>query len=129
MNRTYLSVVAMAMIVLASCVSKKKFTALQTDLQTCNEQLGKCGESLNDYMNRLTACTTDLNREKSLREEQNADLRAQLDDCKVQRDKQLSQVGDLTVMSQGANDNMKLTLSQLAEKDKYIHLLQAAKTK
>ena len=32
-------------------------------------------------------------------------------------------------MSQGANDNMKLTLSQLAEKDKYIHLLQAAKTK
>lgn len=129
MNRTYLSVVAMAMIVLASCVSKKKFTALQTDLQTCNEQLGKCGESLNDYMNRLTACTTDLNREKSLREEQNADLRAQLDDCKMQRDKQLSQVGDLTVMSQGANENMKLTLSQLAEKDKYIHLLQAAKTK
>jgi len=128
MNRTYLSVVAMAMIVLASCVSKKKFTALQTDLQTCNEQLGKCGESLNDYMNRLTACTTDLNREKSLREEQNADLRAQLDDCKMQRDKQLSQVGDLTVMSQGANENMKLTLSQLAEKDKYIHLLQAAKT-
>ena len=129
MNRTYLSVVAMAMIVLASCVSKKKFTALQTDLQTCNEQLGKCGESLNDYMNRLTACTTDLNREKSLREEQVADLRAQLDDCKIQRDKQLSQVGDLTVMSQGANENMKLTLSQLAEKDKYIHLLQAAKTK
>ncbi|HEY3387768.1 MAG TPA: OmpA family protein [Saprospiraceae bacterium] len=129
MNRTYLSVVAMAMIVLASCVSKKKFTALQTDLQTANEQLGKCGESLNDYMSRLTACTTDLNREKSLREEQVADLRAQLDDCKVQRDKQLSQVGDLTVMSQGANENMKLTLSQLAEKDKYIHLLQAAKTK
>ena len=129
MNRTYLSVVAMAMIVLASCVSKKKFTALQTDLQTANEQLGKCGESLNDYMSRLTACTTDLNREKGLREEQVADLRAQLDDCKVQRDKQLSQVGDLTVMSQGANENMKLTLSQLAEKDKYIHLLQAAKTK
>jgi chemotaxis protein MotB len=83
-------------------------------------------------MARLTACTSDLNAlksEKTIREEQVADLRAQLDDCKVQRDKQLTQVGDLTVMSQGANDNMKLTLSQLAEKDKYIHLLQAAKTK
>lgn len=132
MNRTYLSMIAMTLIVLSSCVSKKKFTALETDLKTANEQLGKCGESLNDYMARLTSCTTDLNAlrsEKSIREEQVADLRAQLDDCRVQRDKQLSQVGDLTVMSQGANDNMKLTLAQLAQKDKYIHLLQAAKTK
>lgn len=132
MNRTYLSMIAMTLIVLSSCVSKKKFTALETDLKTANEQLGKCGESLNDYMARLTSCTSDLNAlrsEKSIREEQVADLRAQLDDCKVQRDKQLTQVGDLTVMSQGANDNMKLTLAQLAQKDKYIHLLQAAKTK
>ncbi len=132
MNRFKLSMVAMAVIVLASCVSKKKFTAAQTDLKTANEQLGKCGESLNDYMARLSTCTADLNAlrsEKSIREEQVTDLRAQLADCKEQRDKQLTQVGDLTVMSQGANDNMKLTLSQLAEKDKYIHLLQAAKTK
>ncbi len=132
MNRTYLSIIAMTLIVLTSCVSKKKFAALEGDLKTANEQLGKCGESLNDYMARLTACTSDLNAlrsEKSIREEQVADLRAQLDDCKIQRDKQLTQVGDLTVMSQGANENMKLTLSQLAEKDKYIHLLQAAKTK
>jgi chemotaxis protein MotB len=132
MNRTYLSMITLVLIVLSSCVSKKKFTALESDLKTANEQLGKCGESLNDYMARLTTCTSDLNAiksEKSIREEQMADLRAQLDDCKIQRDKQLSQVGDLTVMSQGANDNMKLTLSQLAEKDKYIHLLQAAKTK
>jgi chemotaxis protein MotB len=122
----------MAILFLTSCVSKKKFTALESELKTANEQLGKCGESLNDYMARLTACTSDLNAlrsEKSVREEQVADLRAQLEDCKTQRDKQLSQVGDLTVMSQGANENMKLTLAQLAEKDKYIHLLQAAKTK
>ena len=37
--------------------------------------------------------------------------------------------GDLTVLSQSANDNIKETLSQLETKDKYIHLLQAAKTK
>ena len=132
MNRIKLSMIAMAIITLASCVSKKQFTSVQDDLKTANEQLGKCGESLNDYMARLTACTSDLNAlrsEKTIREEQVADLRAQLEDCKTQRDKQLTQVGDLTVMSQGANDNMKLTLSQLAEKDKYIHLLQAAKTK
>jgi chemotaxis protein MotB len=59
MNRTYLSIIAMMLIVLSSCVSKKKFTALETDLKTANEQLGKCGESLNDYMARLTTCTSD----------------------------------------------------------------------
>ena len=132
MNRTYLSVIALSVIMLASCVSKKKFTALEADLKTANEQLGKCGESLNDYMARLTACSSELNTlktEKTLREEQVADLRAQLADCKTQRDKQVTQVGDMAVMSQTANENMKLTLAQLAEKDKYIHLLQAAKTK
>lgn len=132
MNRLYLSMIALSVMMLASCVSKKKFTALESDLKTANEQLGKCGESLNDYMARLSTCSSELNTlktEKSLREEQIADLRAQLDDCKIQRDRQVTQVGDMAVMSQTANENMKLTLAQLAEKDKYIHLLQAAKTK
>ena len=132
MNRLYLSMIALSVMMLASCVSKKKFTALEADLKTANEQLGKCGESLNDYMARLSTCSSELNTlktEKSLREEQIADLRAQLTDCKIQRDKQVTQVGDMAVMSQTANENMKLTLAQLAEKDKYIHLLQAAKTK
>ncbi|MEO6038374.1 MAG: flagellar motor protein MotB, partial [Saprospiraceae bacterium] len=44
-------------------------------------------------------------------------------------DKQLTQVGDLTVLSQSANENIKETLAQLQKKDQYIHLLQAAKTK
>ncbi len=132
MNRLYLSMIALSVMMLASCVSKKKFTALESDLKTANEQLGKCGESLNDYMARLSTCSSELNTlktEKSLREEQIADLRAQLEDCKIQRDRQVTQVGDMAVMSQTANENMKLTLAQLAEKDKYIHLLQAAKTK
>lgn len=136
MNRTYVSLIVMAVMVLASCVSKKKFTALEGELASCNEQLGKCGESLNDYMARLQACETErnsirseLNNLTSIREEQVNDLRAQLEDCRAQRDKQLTQVGNLTAISKDANENMKQTLAQLAEKDKYIHLLQAAKTK
>ncbi len=132
MNRTYFSILVMAIFFLTSCVSKKKFTALQSDMESCNTQLGKCGQTLNETMSSLQSCTADLNvlrSEKKLREEQLNDLKDQLSDCKKQRDAQLTQVGDLTVMSQGANDNMKKTLDQLAEKDKYIHLLQAAKTK
>jgi len=64
-----------------------------------------------------------------VREEQLSDLRDQLEDVKKQRDKQLTQVGDLTVLSQSANENIKETLGQLERKDKYIRLLQAARTK
>lgn len=122
----------MAMFFLASCVSKKKFTAVQAELATCNEQLGKCGESLNDYMNRLKEADAEratLRADITSRQDLVTDLRAQLEDCKTQRDKQLTQVGDLAVMSKGAQDNMKATLEQLRQKDQYIHLLQAAKSK
>lgn len=129
MNRTYLSFMILALFFLASCVSKKKFTAVQNELTTCNEQLGKCGQSLNDYMNRLQAAEAERANLLSARDAQIGDLRAQLEDCKQQRDKQLTQVGDLTVMSKGAQDNMKATLEQLRQKDQYIHLLQAAKSK
>ncbi len=130
-------------LLLASCVSNKKFTKMQDDLQTelklANKQLGECGESLNDYMNRLSGCETknsqlfnDLNNLRTtmeLRQEQILDLKEQLNDVKAQRDKQLSQVGDLTVLSQSASENIKETLSQLEKKDKYIRLLQAAKSR
>ncbi len=107
-------------------------TQLQSQLETANKDLGKCGVSLNDYMARLSTCDQELKAAQTSlqsRQEQMQDLRAQLDDAKALRDKQLTQVGNLTVLSQSANDNIKETLSQLEKKDKYIHLLQAAKTK
>ncbi|GJM35315.1 MAG: flagellar motor protein MotB [Saprospiraceae bacterium] len=116
----------------SSCVSKKVYESLQMELEVANKDLGKCGESLNDYMNRLSACDRDksnLNTTLKLREEQMADLRAQIEDYRKQRDRQVEQVGDLTVLSQSANANIKETLSQLEGKDKYIRLLMAAKTK
>lgn len=122
-----------------SCVSKKQFTALQAELDAANKDLGKCGESLHDYMARLTACEQEKARlaaqiqkdqqALNLRQEQMQDLRDQLADCRTQRDRQLTQVGDLTVLSKSANENIRETLSQLESKDKYIRLLQAAKSK
>lgn len=121
-----------------SCVSKKQFAALQMELDVANKDLGKCGESLNDYMARLSAADQDKARLEAdirkaeqaaaLRQEQMQDLRDQLADCRTQRDRQVTQVGDLTVLSQSANANIKETLNQLEGKDKYIRFLQAAKS-
>ena len=128
-------------IVLAtsSCVSKKKLLAVQDDLAKVQKDLGDCGVDLNRYMNQLTACqqekdriTASLKSEQSnsaLREEQIKDLREQIADIRSQRDAQLQQVEGLTELSQSATKNIQETLSQLETKDRYIHLLHAAKSR
>src|SRR5690606_6044922 len=116
-----------------SCVSKKQFNAMKTDLES---KLSNCNSSLDDYKSRLASCERERDSAKEEvmtvtknTEQQIQDLRAQLEDCKAVRDRQLIQVGELTVLSQSANSNIKETLTQLEKKDKYISLLQAAKNK
>lgn len=129
--------------VFSSCVSKKKYLGMQEtmkkDLETANVQIGKLGEELNKSMNRADNCEKDklklngqintLNNTLALRQEQMNSLNLQLEDLKKQRDQQVTQVSDLTVLSQSANTNIGKTLQQLEQKDKYIQLLQAARTK
>ncbi len=119
-----------------SCVSNKKYDEMranmQSELDLANEQLGEVGQQLNEQMQLLSSCNqenAELKTSLRFREEQMQDLRDQVASYRNQLDKQLSQVGDLTVLSQSANENIKQTLAQLESKDKYIRLLQAAKSK
>lgn len=124
---------------MTSCVSKKALQSVQSQLDMANKDLGKCGVSLNDYMAKLSAAEQDKDKLRSdirtlentlkLRQEQMDDLKNQIADFKMQRDKTTTQVGDLTVLSQSANQNINKTLAQLEKKDSYILLLQNAKTK
>ncbi len=119
-------------IILSSCVSKKEFEALQVNYDQANVDLGKCGEQLSEYLSKISACEQKLKSaeiESAVREERMQDLKEQIEDLKDQRDKQLEQVGDLTVITKEANENISETLSQLERKDQYIHLLHAAKSK
>ncbi len=123
---------------LASCVTKKEFKKVQSDLELANQQLGKCGENLNDYMKRLASCDQEKEKLKGdirssqgtvqARDEQIKDLKDQIGDIRKSRDNQVQQVGDLTVLSQSASNNIKATLDQLEGKDRYIKYLQAAKS-
>ncbi len=112
---------------------------MQADLDASNVTLDKYGKTINDYTTRLSACDQETERLKGLlnsakgnldlREEQIQDLKDQIQDIRGQRDKQVEQVGDLTVLSQSASENIKETLSQLENKDEYIQILQNAKSK
>jgi len=128
---------------LSACVSSKKFNTMQdtmkNDLALANKQLGECGEELSDYLNKLSACEQEkaellseintFEKTEAVRNEQINSMQTQIDDFKSQRDKQMDQVGDLTVLSKSANDNIKETLAQMEKKDAYIQLLNAAKDK
>ena len=129
--------------VFSSCVSKKQYTEMQTslrqELQQSKDVVARKEIEINKLMAELASCETDktklrveyasLEKTLTLRQEQMDYFKKQLEDLKTQRDKQMEQVGDLTVLSQSANNNIKETLAQLEKKDKYIQLLQAAKTK
>jgi chemotaxis protein MotB len=139
----FLLIVCVGLLMTSSCVTKKAVAAMKADLQTqldaANKDLGKCGQSLNEYMAKLSGCEQDKTKLKNdisnlentlkLRQEQMNDMKNQVEDLRKQRDKQLSTVSDLTNLSSSANQNIKETLSQLEKKDQYIHLLQAAKTR
>ncbi|GAB5550803.1 MAG: OmpA family protein [Saprospiraceae bacterium] len=142
MNMTFSRLILFLAVIslsLSSCVTKKEYLSLQDELSKANTEADAAVARANDLANQLNACerdkvgirgeVTNLQTSLNLREELILDLRAQLDDIKTQRDKQVSQVGDLTVLSQSASDNIKETLGQLQKKDQYIQLLQAAKTK
>lgn len=125
---------------LASCVSKKKFNEMQMSLQEQNAKLTKditkCGEDLSAQLRAVKACEDEKALLKSqsegtikLREEKIVQLEQLITEYRTQYNNQIQQVGNLTVLSQQANQNIGETLKQLQEKDKYIALLQAAKTK
>lgn len=131
--RKYVPLILLATLTMGSCVvSKKKYAALEQELAVSKKQSDESVGKLTNCENERIRLENDLMIAKSsiiTRTEQIEDLKEQLADCKAIRDKQLTQVGDLTVLTQAANDNIKETLAQLEQKDKYIRLLQAAKSK
>lgn len=109
-------------LTISSCVSNKKYTESQNSLQKARQDAEKCNRALANEIARFENTMT-------LREEQMNDLRTQLSEAKAIREQQFNQVGDLTVLSKAANDNIRETLSQLEKKDKYIQYLNAARSK
>jgi len=123
---------ALLLLSLSSCVTQKKYKALQSQLDQSNNLLKDCNDMKDKLGARLSSCENDLAMSRNSlggKQDEFNLLKEQLADCKAQRDKQLTTVGDLTVLSKGANDNISQTLSQLKDKDQYLQMLLAAKNK
>ncbi len=125
-----------AIVLTTSCVSKKKYDELMSMYGVSKEDYTKCSIELKesyDAYDQLKASLNDCLQQKqnseSLKDQQIQSLKDQVTDLQKVRDQQFEQVGDLTVLSKSANDNINRTLEQLAAKDKYINKIQQARTK
>ncbi len=108
----------LASIILSSCISQKEHAALQA-------KHDKAKDELLAVKNSLTKCIID--KEKC--ESDVGNLNNTIVDLKNDKKKTLEYVDNLTVLTQGATDNIKETLAQLSKKDKYINKIRAAATK
>jgi len=115
--RKIFSVLAIVLLI-SSCASTKEMDALKAKHE-------KTKEELLAVKTNLTKCLV----EKERYAEKATMLETTVTDLKKDKAQSMEQVGNLTVLTKGANDNIKETLAQLSKKDKYINKIRAAATK
>lgn len=113
-----LGLLFISVIILSSCGSNKELDALKAKHTKTKDQLMT-------VQNNLTKCLA----QKESAQEKTKLLETTVTELRKDKEKQLEQVGNLTVLTKGANDNIKETLAQLSKKDKYINRIRAASSK
>jgi chemotaxis protein MotB len=107
----------LSLILVTSCVSKKKYAELEANNSQTKEELLAVETTLQKYL---------IEKEK-----QEAKLNAlgdQISSLKEDKKTALKQVENLTVLTQSSSDNIKTVITQLSEKDKYINGIRQAMT-
>ena len=92
----------MGMVVLASCVSKKKYVALESDLNDTRSRLTKTQvekEELESKVSKIEARVAEYNEKINSLQEIN--------------DSQYASIGDVAVMSNNTKDKMRATLAKI----------------
>ena len=106
-----------SLIIVTSCVSKKKYAELEANNSQTKEELLAVETSLQKYL-----------IEKDKQEAKLNALGEQINSLKEDKKTALKQVENLTVLTQSSSDNIKTVISQLNEKDKYINGIRQAMT-
>lgn len=109
--------ILLLLVLTASCVSQKEFSALQEKHEEAETEL------VNVKAN-LQKCLV----EKEKDDAQTFALTEQVKYLQEDKKNALKQVENLTVLTQSSSDNIKSVISQLSEKDKYINGIREAMT-
>ena len=120
----------LAMSLLASCVSKKKFVALESVMKDEKMKYSELAEMLEKSRKSTLDCeklnagvqgdVRNRDTELSLKNNKIKDLENQVDFFKRNNDKLLNQMSDLSIVSKTGAESIKKSLEQLDGQNKYI---------
>jgi chemotaxis protein MotB len=114
--------VLVTMTALSSCVTKKKYSALDATLLKMTNDKNDCDQKL-----ALSKTANDkLNTQNGYLQSQVDDLKKQLEDSKKSNTQVLNTLQDMSVLSNKQAESVKQTLQSLGEKDNLINGLQSA---
>ena len=118
MKRIFLPV--MSVVLLASCVSSKKYKQSQAETAALQAQYTTSQTSLTDCSN----AKSELTRQKSALETELANLNKQMDLLKQNNTSALKQLEDLSVITGAQAESIKKSMENIGAKDNYIQTLQ-----
>jgi chemotaxis protein MotB len=111
----HLLFVFISIFFISSCVSKKKYQALDSKFKTMQNEDNTCNDALKTAQNSIA----NLNIQK-------ADLQAQIDYLKKNSNRVLGALQDMSVLSEKQAESVKQSLESINKKDTYIMSLQSA---
>jgi chemotaxis protein MotB len=128
MRKLFLPFLALAL--LTSCVSKKKFTALEQGMKDekmkyseLAELLEKSRKSINDCEKLKIGVESEVrSRDAQIAQKESKikDLEGQIDFLRRNNDKLLNQMSDLSIVSKAGAESIRKSLDQIDDQSKYI---------
>ena len=116
--KNILGISIIAVLFLSSCVTQKKYTALQSTLDKTNQDLV-------DSKANLTKCILDKEKAQS----NYTTLQDQVDHLKKSNDALLDNLGNMASLSRKEAENLEKSLENIKEKDLHIRTMQDAITR
>jgi chemotaxis protein MotB len=126
MNLRHILVLGLSSFLLFSCVSTKKFKAMQAKDKASYDSLSAEYAKLQSSLKSCGDSTTALTSQKAALQGQLDDLNKQMAYLKDNNTQTLKQLQDLSVISNSQAESIKKSLDNIGAKDVYIQDLQAA---
>ena len=122
--KNYTLTAAAACLLLAACVSNKKFKAMQQQEQDKYNTLNTSYTNLQGDLKSCNDAKADLTSQYNALKDKNTDLQRQVDLLKQNNTTALKQLQDLSVISSTQAESIKKSLDNIGAKDVYIQDLQ-----